>query len=73
MDNPDIYIACAKGELPTGDGDFEVGSNFDWIVERTKSCASALRNTQVIYKLVPVMEVSLEVTTKVITKDLSQP
>lgn len=72
MDNPDIYIVINKGEIPTGDDDYEAGSNFDWLVEQAKKRVGEYRS-QIIYKLVPVMEVSLEVTTKVITKDLSQP
>ena len=71
MNDPDIFIVANKGELPECDGDCEVGSNFDWIVERAKKHVEILRKTQVIYKLVPMMEVSIEVTTKVLIKDLT--
>lgn len=72
MDNPDVYIVINKGELPDDDN-FETGSNFEWVLQRAKERAEVRTGVQTIYKLVPVTEVSLEITTKVITKDLSQP
>lgn len=70
MNNPDTYIVVNKGEVPDSD-DSEFGSNFDWIVDRAKQRAESRTTPQVIYKLVPVMEVSIEVTIKVLTKDLT--
>jgi hypothetical protein len=72
MDNPDIYMVINKNELPTSEDDYECGSNLEWIIEQAKRRVRE-HCSQVVYKLVPVMEISLEVTTKVITKDLSQP
>ena len=72
MDNPDIYMVINKNELPTSEDDYECGSNLEWVVEQAKRRVGECR-PQIIYKLVPVMEVSIEVTTKIITKDLSQP
>lgn len=75
MNNPDMYIVCNKGEMLEDDGtaNFEAGSNFEWITDRAKRRAENQTTPQIVYKLVPVMEICLEVTTKIITKDLVPP
>jgi hypothetical protein len=69
VNNPSQYIVIGVGEEIDSEH-MEVGSNLDWITDRAKDRASVHRSTQVVYKLVPVLECYLEVTTKIITKEL---
>lgn len=70
MDNPIQFILVQEGD-PVTNG--VVASNLDWLKEAAVKQAKASSCKQTIYKMVPVMEFSFEVTTKVITKDLTQP
>lgn len=69
MNNPTQYIILGAGDLVDSDS-IETGSNLDWIKQRASERAGTFRNTQIVYKLVPVLEYHLEVTTKIVSKEL---
>lgn len=71
MDNPTLYIYGTKEsmlDLQT----FEVASNLDYAQAQCIKYAGSCHSTQVVYKLVPVFEASVEVTTRVIETDLTK-
>lgn len=71
MNNPDMYIMLRSlDELSSEDG-VSSFSNLEWGKKQACTCAEGSQGTYTIYKLVPVFQASLEVTTKVIEKDLS--
>lgn len=71
MENPTMYIfgskECGLIDLES----FEIASNLDYAKKQCITQAM-IHGTQIIYKLVPVFEASVEVVTKVIEKDLTK-
>lgn len=71
MDNPTLYIYGTKETMLDLEG-FEVASSLDYAKSQCIRSTASCHSTQVIYKLVPVFEASVEVVTKVIETDLTK-
>lgn len=71
MDNPTLYIYGAKVSMIDLEA-FEVASNLDYAQAQCIKSAGSCHSTQVVYKLVPVFEASVEVITRVIETDLTK-
>lgn len=68
MDNPQLYIYGPNDGIDLEC--FNLVSNLDYAKEQCIKDAETYKDTRVIYKLVPVFEVELEVTTKLVTRDI---
>lgn len=68
METPQEYILAGEGEATENWSKF---SNMEWGKKEAIANANQLGTTWTIYKLVPVFEARVEVTRKVITKDIA--
>lgn len=73
MDNPTVYIHGPKTSSIPDLESFEPCSNLDYAKEQCIKDAQTYHGGRIIYKLVPVFEANLEVTTKVLVKDFNEP
>lgn len=70
--NPDVYILLRSLDSLSDEDGISWFSNLDYGKAQAVKCVSQHSPKYTIYKLVPVFEASLEVSTKVIEKDLTQ-
>jgi hypothetical protein len=68
MNNPDLYVMLQSVEDLSGYEGVDPFSNLDWGKGQARIHADATGKSYTIYKLVPVFEVHIETTTKIVEK-----